>query len=190
MQAPFADPLSGLELLSGSLPLVGREAQMQAIRAVLDTVALDRQIGARAVMISGGMGMGKSRLLAEMYLEARARGFRVLEGRTYESGGMFPYLPFIEALRPVIRTSTTEELRHYAGLDDEGDESHSSIDAPISLMGTPLVAALASLFPELPRMLRVTVTAEVLSPDLEKFRLFDAIASLLERMAMERPVLL
>jgi DNA-binding CsgD family transcriptional regulator len=39
-------------------------------------------------------------------------------------------------------------------------------------------------------MLRVTVTAEVLSPDLKKFRLFDAIATLLERMAMERPVLL
>src|SRR5215467_15901508 len=110
MQAPFADPLSGLELLTKTLPLVGRETEMQAIRALLDTVALNRPQGARALTISGEIGVGKSRLLAEMYLEARSRGFRVLEGRTYESGGMFPYLPFIEALRPVIHTSSAEEL--------------------------------------------------------------------------------
>ena len=30
----------------------------------------------------------------------------------------------------------------------------------------------------------------MLSPELQKFRLFDAIATLLERIAMERPVLL
>jgi len=198
MQAPFADPLSGLELLSSALPLVGRETQMQAIRAVLETVALNRPIGARAVMISGEMGMGKSRLLAEMYLEARARGFHVLEGRTYESGGMFPYLPFIEALRPVIRTSTTEELRQYIGhayppgdLPATGEqETRAAIAEVTSLTGTPLVAALARLFPDLPRMLHVTIEPEVLSPDQEKFRLFDAVATILERMALERPVLL
>ena len=198
MQAPFADPLSGLELLSSALPLVGRETQMQAIRAVLETVALNRPIGARAVMISGEMGMGKSRLLAEMYLEARARGFRVLEGRTYESGGMFPYLPFIEALRPVIHTSTTEELRRYIGhahspndLQATGEqETRAAMAEVTSLTGTPLVAALARLFPDLPGMLHVTIEPEVLSPDQEKFRLFDAVATILERMALERPVLL
>ena len=154
MQAPFADPLSGLELLSRDLPLVGREVQMQAIRALLDSVALNRSTGARAVMISGEMGMGKSRLLAEMYLEARGRGFRLLEGRTYESGGMFPYLPFIEALRPVIRSSTTEELRHYVGLvHSQGvpqaidkHKTRAGAGEVTSLTGTPLVAALARLF--------------------------------------------
>jgi DNA-binding CsgD family transcriptional regulator/tetratricopeptide (TPR) repeat protein len=189
MQAPFADPLSGLELLSETLPLVGRETEMQAICSLLDTVALDRPVGARALTISGDMGVGKSRLLAEMCIQGRARGFRVLEGRVYESGAMFPYLPFIEALRPVLRSSSLEQLRRYVGFDNQDDSSHP-IDAPISLTGTPLVAALARLFPELPRMVRVTVTPEVLSPDQEKFRLFDAVATLLERMAMERQVLL
>src|SRR6266700_2099595 len=116
MQAPFADPLSGIELLATPLPLVGREAEVRVICALLDTVAQQKPVGARALMMSGDVGVGKSRLLAEMCLEARSRHFSILEGRTYESGGMFPYLPFIEALRPVIRTSTTEELRHYAGL--------------------------------------------------------------------------
>ena len=189
MQAPFADPLSGLELLSKTLPLVGRDTEMQLICELLDTVALDKPVGARALTISGEVGVGKSRLLAEMCIQASARGFRVLEGRTYEAGARFPYLPFIEALRPVLRSSSVQQLRRYVGLDHENDTSHP-IDAPISLTGTPLVAALARLFPELPRIVRVTLTQEVLSPDQEKFRLFDAIATLLERMAMERPLLL
>ena len=189
MQAPFADPLSGLELLSKTLPLVGRDTEMQLICELLDTVALDKPVGARALTISGEVGVGKSRLLAEMCIQASVRGFRVLEGRTYEAGARFPYLPFIEALRPILRSSSVQQLRRYVGLDHENDTSHP-IDAPISLTGTPLVAALARLFPELPRIVRVTLTQEVLSPDQEKFRLFDAIATLLERMAMERPLLL
>jgi len=190
MQAPFADPLSGLELLMKPLPLVGRDSELQLMCTLLDTVALDRQFGSRALTISGEMGVGKSRLLAEMFVEARARGFRVLEGRAYESGAMFPYLPFIEALRPVLRTSNAKQLRRYVGLEVEGIESSSSITNPISLMGTPLVTALSSLFPELPGMVQVAVTSEVLSPDQVKFRLFDAIATLLERIALDRPLLL
>ena len=60
----------------------------------------------------------------------------------------------------------------------------------ISLHGTPLVAALATLFPELPKQLQVTVVQEELSPDQVKFRLLDAVATLLERMGQEQPVLL
>jgi DNA-binding CsgD family transcriptional regulator len=200
MQAPFADPLSGLELLSKVLPLVGREAEMRAIRALLDTVALRGAIGARALTISGEIGVGKSRLLAEMYVEARARGFRVLEGYTYASSSMFPYFPFIEALRPVMHASTQEELRRYVGLAPvrghrrarAADEHGATADTVevTSLTGAPLVAALARIFPDLPETLQVTITPEVLSPDQEKFRLFDAVATLLERMALERPVLL
>jgi DNA-binding CsgD family transcriptional regulator/tetratricopeptide (TPR) repeat protein len=193
MQAPFADPLLELELLTKPLPLVGRDSEMQLICALLETVKLDRQVGARALTISGEMGVGKSRLLAEMCNEAKALGFQVLRGRAYESGVMFPYLPFMEALRPVLRSASFVQLRHYVGLDDEGNHAYFSIDAPdasISLIGNPLVAALANLFPELPRMIRETVTQEVLSPEQEKFRLFDAIATLLERMASECPLLL
>ena len=90
MQAPFADPLSGLEPFTKSLPLVGRESELQLISTLLDTVALDRPMGARAVTISGEMGIGKSRLLAEMCVEAKARGFFVLESRAFEAGAMFP----------------------------------------------------------------------------------------------------
>src|SRR5215472_4946625 len=189
MQAPFADPLSGLEQLTHALPLVGRDAEMRVIYSLLDTVERDRRIGARALTITGDIGVGKSRLLAEMYLQGGGRGFRLLEGHTYETGAMFPYLPFIESLRPVISFSSVQQLRRYVGLDHDSDSS-LTVDDSLSLTGTPLVAALSRLFPELLGLLRVSITPEVLSPEQEKFRLFDAIATLLERMAMERPVLL
>src|SRR5579884_982046 len=154
MQAPFADPLSGLEI--SGLPLIGRETEMYVIRALLDTVALNRPSGARALTISGDMGVGKSRLLAEMFTEARKRGFRVLEGRTYESGRMFPYLPFIEALRPVMFSSPAGDLRRYVGL--EGDPSRGQEE--ISLTGMPMVTALARLFPDLPGRLGITISPD------------------------------
>jgi DNA-binding CsgD family transcriptional regulator len=188
MQAPFADPFLGFELITKSLQLVGRDSELRLICSLLDTVALNRQAGARAVTISGEIGVGKSRLLAEMSVEARSRGFRILEGRAYEASAMFPYLPFMEALRPVLRSASPQQLRRYVGLEDEYMESYSS--NPISLYSTPLVTALSSLFPELPGMVQVAVTSEILTPDQVKFRLFESLATLLERLALERPVLL
>ena len=68
MQAPFADPLSGLDVLAGhpqEVPLQGRESELQVIHFLLNTVAHDLPTGARALTISGEMGVGKTRLLAE-----------------------------------------------------------------------------------------------------------------------------
>jgi predicted ATPase/DNA-binding CsgD family transcriptional regulator len=188
MQVPFADPLLGLEPQNTILPLVGREMEMQMVSALLDIVVQDKPVGARALMISGEPGIGKSRMLAEMYQEARAQGFTLLEARAYEMGRMFPYLPFVEALRPVVRTFTLQQLRRYTGLAySETDPASSNI----SLTGLPLVTALSQLFPELTLRLGLSLpTREPLSPDQEKFRLFDSIATLLEHIALEQPVLL
>src|SRR5690242_10134959 len=128
MQAPFADPLSGIELTARPLPLVGREGEMQLLCNLLDTVALDRTYGPRALMLSGETGIGKTRLLAEMCQEADKRGFYRLEGRAYEVSQAFPYMPFAEALRPVIRGSSLKRLRSLLGLDTiaEGRQPHDN----------------------------------------------------------------
>src|SRR5579885_324632 len=198
MQAPFADPLSGLEPLQGALPLVGREAEMQLLRGVLDVAALNLPVGARAITLTGEPGTGKTRLLAETCAAARERGFRILEGRTYESGNRYPYFPFIEALRPLGRNSSRPRLRAYLGLNEddvsrgqaeEQQRETESDPAMITLTGAPLVAALATLFPELPRSLSVVLTPEILSSDQQKFRLLDAVATLLENVAREQPLL-
>src|SRR5581483_8950100 len=193
MQAPFADPLSGIELISRPLPLVGREGEMQFICNLLDTVEFQRTYGARALIMSGETGIGKTRLLAEMCQEASKRGFHLLEGCAYEVSKLFPYMPFTGALRPVIRASSVKTLRYLVGLDtiisgELPDATNSDIS--VSLVGAPMVAALARLFPELPHLLKLDLEPEPLTPDQEKFRLLDAIATLLERMATTRPIML
>ncbi len=196
MQVPFVDPFLNVDVAHQSLPLVGRETEKRVVRLVLNTVLHNLPVGTRALTISGEMGVGKSRLLAEMLNEALTMGFRVFEGRTYALGRTFPYLPFIEALRPFLRSATTEQLRRYMGLiatpheDGEQEGKDSNEIKEFALVGMPLITALSRLLPELLNMVGVHVPAEVLSPEQEKFRLMDAVATLLERVAMEQPVLL
>lgn len=201
MQAPFADPLIQLEQLRPAIPLVGREMEMQFVQLLLHTVAFDVPQGARALTIMGDMGIGKTRLLAALCQEARQAGYRLLEARAYEAGSKFPYFPFIEALRPFLRSASSEELRRYtastlspAPLENPENSKNTDDGSIIALHGMALIVALTHLFPELPAILHMkpsqTLQTEMLAPEQEKFRLFDAIATLLERIALEQPVLL
>src|SRR5258707_5344126 len=191
MRVPFVDPLLGLESMNLVLPLVGREMEMHLMRSVLENAAFARSHGAHAAIMSGEIGTGKSRLMEELCTGAVQQGLTVLQSCAYETGSMFPYLPFIEALRPLIRSSSETDLRRYTGLESICGENLSgppSID--VSLTGSPLIPALCQLFPELANRLHLTPLQEFLAPDQAKFRLFDAVATLLERMSQERPVLL
>lgn len=200
MQAPFADPLIKLERLRTPLPLVGRSFELQVIRVLLETVAQDVAVGARALTISGEMGVGKTRLLAALCQEASRRQFLILESSAYETGKTIPYFPIIEALRPFLRSTSRDQLRRYLGLSpssqqENGEEDANGSHGALSLAGDPLVAALTRLFPELPTFLHYEKRtlydhAEPLPPDLEKFRLFDAVATLLEHAAEEQPIVL
>lgn len=197
MQAPFADPFIQLEQLRPALPLVGRDAEMQLVQILLHTVAFDAPQGARSLVITGEMGMGKTRLLAALCLEARQAGFHIVKASAYESGSKFPYFPFIEALRPFLRSLTREELRRCIGMNASPDASDAETIAAaiMHVPGTSLVATLAHLFPELLMVLSKeeqaqAVQMEVFSPEQEKFRLFEAIATLLERIASAQSMVL
>ncbi len=193
MLAPFADPSFLQEQRSTLLlPLVGRTTEMHIIHTVLNTVFDDVPVGVRTLTISGEIGIGKSRLLAQAGQDARARNFRVLEMYAYEGSYAYPYFPFVEALRPVLRIATDDQLRFYVGVSDTvpSFQQEQAGTENISLLGFPLVTSLARLFPELLARLHVQPLREHLSPEQEKFRLFDSLATLLERLALERPLLL
>src|SRR5579875_473790 len=196
MQVPFTEPLPGMAPTTLLLPVIGREAETFVIHSLLETVAQEKPDSARAMILSGEVGVGKTRLLAEMCFRAEASGFRLLQARAYELWETFPYFPFIEALRPLIRSTPKDRLAHYLGLypapapRSTTTLSAASEEAATSLNGALLVSALARLFPELLALLDMPVSPETLSPEQEKFRLFDAVATLLERLALETPVLL
>lgn len=96
-------------------PMVGRKAEMSCLRGLLDDVAQRRS--ERTALILGEPGIGKSRLLAALLSEVRARGGVALEGRCFEAECGRPYLPWVEALRRL----------------------------PPAFLGEPLAAALAPL---------------------------------------------
>src|SRR5579859_3189579 len=116
MQAPFVDPFSNVKPLEISLPLVGREGEMQILRALLENAYEPGRAGPHALVLTGESGIGKSRLLEEMCDLAGKRGFILLRGKAYPAGQTFPYLPFIEGLRPLVRSLSNHALQRYLGL--------------------------------------------------------------------------
>ncbi len=197
MQVPFLDPLSEISFRFTPHPLFGRESEMHVLRTLLESVAQNQPQSPHALIVSGDIGVGKSRLLAELCSAARQQGFLLLESRASDIGKSIPFLPIIEAIRPVLRSMPVDRLRACIGLETSylrqqvvANENEFLLKAAFSRVGNPLVTALSRLFPELPQYVGVTPIQEILSPAQEKFRLFDAIATLLEGFSAEQPVLL
>ncbi len=68
--------------------LVGREAEVQQLEALLQTASNDQS---QAVILSGAAGVGKSRLIYEIVARARDQGMRVYEGVAPSYGEHLPY---------------------------------------------------------------------------------------------------
>jgi len=141
------------------LPLVGRQRELATFEAYLEAA----QEGRGGIMfVAGEPGIGKTRLLVEIGRLARARGWEVLSGRAYDSEGVPPYLPFVEALRDYVRRCSLDELRAQLG------ES------------APEVARVVA---EVPRRLPDLPQSRVMDPELDRYRLFEGITEFLLAIA-------
>ncbi|MET9761039.1 AAA family ATPase [Streptomyces sp. NPDC006372] len=77
-------------------PVVGRDAELARLSSMLDRA---RDGEARAVLIAGDAGVGKTRLLNEVSARAGADGMTVVTGHCVDLGDVgLPYLPFTEVL--------------------------------------------------------------------------------------------
>jgi tetratricopeptide (TPR) repeat protein len=76
-------------------PLVGREAEMRRLLALIDAVAGGT---GRLVLLAGEAGVGKTRLAQEVTLAVQSRGFLAACGRCYAPQQTVPYYPFLDAL--------------------------------------------------------------------------------------------
>ncbi|CAL9355738.1 helix-turn-helix transcriptional regulator [Streptomyces sp. enrichment culture] len=78
------------------VPLVGREEELARLAGVVERA---RGGEARAVLVAGDAGVGKTRLLDEVAARAAQGGLTVLTGHCVDLGDVgLPYLPFTEVL--------------------------------------------------------------------------------------------
>ena len=146
--------------------LVGRQREMAALRE-----ALEKSLSGRGqlVLLSGEPGIGKSRLADELGDVAHQLGATVLWGRCWEAGGAPAYWPWVQAIRVLAHGMDAPALRRHLG--------SGATDV------IQMIPELGSMLPELP-------PKSVADPDAARFRLFDALTSLLVRAAHDQPVVL
>ena len=144
-----------------ALPFVGRDAEMEQLRAAWSHAA---HHGGGMVLVGGESGIGKTRLVSELALVVEAQGGRVLWGSaTAESAS---YQAIVEALRSALPLVAALEIE------------------PVWL------AAVAALVPELRTRVPNLPMLVALDPERERARLFESLARCLEGLAQPRPVLL
>ena len=123
-QSPVPMKLRGVAGLDS--PLVGRQAEMAALRAALE--CLERGVGG-IVTVVGEAGIGKSRLVAELRKSQQSTDYRSLqsaslpdfaitvhwvEGRCLSFGANIPYLLWVDLLRTTLGATlddTPEQVR-------------------------------------------------------------------------------
>ncbi|HEX3258940.1 MAG TPA: BTAD domain-containing putative transcriptional regulator [Pseudonocardia sp.] len=80
-------------------PCVGRDKELSTLLAYVADATEGR---GRVAFLCGEPGIGKTRLLAELAVEATSRGTLVLPGRCLEGAGALPYHPFVEAIEACL----------------------------------------------------------------------------------------
>ena len=169
----FPEPVSLFEVRwtreearPGHSRFVGRREERARLRERLE--AAGRGHGS-LVLIAGEPGVGKTRLVSELCIEAEDRGWRVLTGRSYETEGLPPYLPFTEALQHDVQECSPEQLR-----------ARLNGNAPL----------LAKLLPGLRQLLPDLGEPMPLDQEAERYQLFEAVRGFLFAAASSTPLLL
>lgn len=146
-----------------STTFIGRVAQLAAIDHWLAQVSAGQR---QVVCVTGEAGIGKSRLVAEVWTRAAARGWQTVQGACFEPDGLLPYAPLIDLLRTYLANHSRQEVQSV--LDRWAPE-------------------FVKLLPEL-ALLRPGVQPTVrLDPEAEKRRLFDAFVHVLSDFSQGQP---
>ena len=100
--------------LRGHAPLLGRDAELQALRRAWSQLG---PAGCQLLVVAGEAGIGKSRLVAELAHALHEEGAAVLWGRSLERQ-LVPYQPLVEAFGDHLAArgpKETSELASAAG---------------------------------------------------------------------------
>ena len=167
-------------------PLIGREQEMQTLRALLQKVEqgvrlqlvnqrrvsgipLDTQRYPQCLLLMGEAGIGKTRLAEEMSREVIKDGWTVVWSRLYPQESSIPYRLWIDALRKILDLSADI----LPTLDPE------------------LLRPLTTLLPEIAELLPRAIRDQALfNPVLDATSLKDAICNLLKTISEQTPLLI
>jgi DNA-binding CsgD family transcriptional regulator/tetratricopeptide (TPR) repeat protein len=159
MQEPSSEFASSRPQARRLSVFVGRERELGALESAL----LAAEAGSGGVVLLGGEpGVGKTRLLREAAAAAEGKGWRVLLGHAYDSEGMPPYLPFIEALQDYVRSCPVDQLREQLGAGARD---------------------VASILPEVARRLSDLPAESQLDAESARYELFESLTRFLEGIA-------
>ena len=147
-------------------PFVGRIRELEELRG-----ALERALSGAGCMVAlaGEPGIGKTRAAQELEQYARDRGAEVYWGHCYEDAGTPPYWPWVQALGAYVRACDADRLRAEAG-------DHAAV--------------IAELIPDVRSKLGDLALTSDLGPGDARFRLFDAVTSLLRAASESSPMVL
>ena len=147
--------------LPDEAPMIGRAPELASLLLALDEALLGR---GRLIAVLGEAGIGKSRLVNQVSVEAMERGALLLVSHAYPTEQALAYGLWIEALRTGGVLDREDVLAHVASV---------------------WRGELARLFPEL-----AAPDDQRASGPEDAMRLFDAVGHLLERLANAQPLVL
>jgi hypothetical protein len=142
---------------------VGRTRELAEIEQALTGVESGR---GRLLLLAGEPGIGKTSLADAATALAEARGFTVLWGRCWESGGAPAYWPWLSVLSSVAKA-----------LNDEALATALGDGAPV----------LAEILPELRQRLPPVSAGASPPPEEARFRVFRAISALAHAASHAEP---
>ena len=146
-------------------PFVGRQRELAQLVRQLDEAERGR---CSIVLLTGEPGIGKTRLAEELCATAEESDAIVIWGECFEGEGAPAFWPWVQVLRAWVRSQSPADLQ--SSLGEEASD-------------------VAQIVPELRTRMPGLPEPASLPPTQARFRLFDSIVTVLQRMAT-RPLVL